>query len=146
MITKTGNTKKNTSCIEEKLTVLMHICYKEAKPDLLALYLLPRKKEEKNLVLYAFKGIQPEPDSLPLHDQNIEFMRESKESLCLLQKKESPFSSILLGPDMHSGIASPFFTPSGWGVMFLNYLHPYQSTFRRLELVEKYIKTTLPVS
>ena len=142
-ITEAGIVLANTSSFAAAAELLLHYCYSILKPDLTALYLFPAKKQGETLKLNAFKGYEPGQNVLSAEEESIRFILDSRESVCLLQKKESPFSGILLTPSMHSGIAAPLTTaPGRKGILFLNYLHPFRFSFHHIEQVENMIKLT----
>ncbi len=142
-ITEAGIALANTSSPAAALKLLLHYCYSILKPDLAALYLFPVKKQSGSLKLDSFKGYEPEQKVLSAEEEGIRFILDSRESTCLLQKKESPFSSLLLTPSMHSAIAAPLTTVSGRkGILFLNYMHPYRFSFHHIEQMENLIKLT----
>ncbi len=142
-ITEAGIVLANVSSPAAAAELLLHYCCSILEPDLAALYLFPVKKQNGSLKLNTYKGYEPEQKVLSPEEEGINFILDSHESACLLQKKESPFSVILLTPLMHSGIAAPLsVSPGRKGILFLNYLHPFRFSFHHIEQVENMIKLT----
>ncbi len=144
-IIEAGIALSKTSTPAAAATVLLHYCSAAAEPDLLAFYHFADKKSRNLLTLESFRGYKPEQEELSTREESICFILESRESVCLLHRKESPFSGILLSSAMNSGMAAPLVTDSGrGGILFLNYLHPYRFSFQHIKLIEKLIQTALP--
>ncbi len=134
-----------TDSPQETLETLMHIFFINTEPDLCAYYIFITEREKTLLKLDSYKGYKPEITVLPAEEESIIFLRESQESVCLLSKKESPFSGILLDPSMRGGFAVPLIQNKKIsGIFYFNYRKPYQFTFQYITFVENLIKIALP--
>lgn len=117
--------------------LLIHSCFKEVSPDLIAYY--QRKEETGPLRLKIFRGYSPEFQVLPLKEESIQFMIESGEAVSLLnigENTEHPFKGILLNKTMRAGFALPVETGN---FLFFNFLHPYRFSFDQIQTAEELI-------
>ncbi len=117
--------------------LLIHRCFKEASPDLIAYY--QRKQETGPLRLKIFRGYNPEFKVLSLKEESIQFMIESGEAVSLLnigENTEHPFKGILLTKTMRAGFALPVETGN---FLFFNFLHPYRFSFDHIQKTEELI-------
>lgn len=144
-ITQAGIELTETESPHETLETLMHICFINTESDLCAYYAFITEEGKTILKLDSYKGYKPEITILHAEEKSIIFLLESRESVCLLSKKESPFSGILLESSMTGGFAVPLIQNKRCtGVFYFNYRQPYRFTFQYITFVENLIKIALP--
>ncbi len=117
--------------------LLVHRCFKEASPDLIAYY--ERRQGTGPLKLEIFRGYRPDFKVLSLKEESIQFMIESGEAVSLLnigENTEHPFKGILLNKTMRAGFALPIETGN---FLFFNFLHPYRFSFDQIRKIEALI-------
>lgn len=144
-LTQAGIELTETESPLETLETLMHICYINTEPDLCAYYTFITEREKTIVKLDLYKGYKPGTTILHTEEESVIFLRESQESVCLLSKKESPFSGILLESSMRGGFAVPLIqNKRSMGIFYFNYRQPYRFTFQYITFVENLIKIALP--
>ncbi len=96
------------------------------RSDLACLYVYEKFDRRSDALKMAYKrGRYAVAKAIPAEDELVAFMEESKEAVVLLEKRPSPFSSVLMNAAMESGIALPLGTSSATlGFLLLNSCKP----------------------
>lgn len=96
---------------------------------------------EKKLKLFLKIGNYNAPNFILCKDKLYFFLNESREYVVLTERKESPFSSILLNDDMRAGAAIPVFNKDFFNaVIILNFVSSQMLNNSVIIQIEKFKK------
>lgn len=122
------------------VSILVEQCLDISRSELAGLYFYPESGGTPRLVYK--RGWYQLPDRLKKDSDLISFAEDCGEAIVLLERKESPFSGVLLDPKMNSGIILPLNVPTErLGYLILNSDRENFYTgdrFRFLESVSKF--------
>ena len=131
---------------EVNIDYLINIMVEEAIDlscsDLSCLYLCKEPdKDNCNLSLVFKKGKFDVPREFKYDNILINFIKDSKESIVLLERKNNIFIDLLLNHKMQSGIALPLINKDLFlGVLFSNSVLPYHFNREKIDILESFIK------
>ncbi len=110
------------------ISILVEQSLDVSRSDLAVLYLYRDPEEDRgggDLIPAYRRGRGSAPRRLERNGELIPFIEESGEAVLLLERCRSPFETLLLDPEMQSGIAIPLITRSRTiGILFLNSREP----------------------
>ncbi|MDH4120367.1 MAG: PAS domain-containing protein [Deltaproteobacteria bacterium] len=111
------------------------------RSDLACLYVYANPEARTDLRLIFRRGKYSAPAFLKADSDLLWFLHECGESVCLTERKKSPFADLLLDDKMNCGMAFPLSTPRGsLGVMVLNSLSPLFFNRERFNFLDSYTK------
>jgi adenylate cyclase len=134
MLTRTTNRKTLISTlVEQALDV--------SESDLAVMYGQKEDSDDTNYYAVYKRGPFEHPQKLPKKTEFIEFLRDSKETLVINDKKPKFFKDIFLNEQMKSAIAIPLFTPKLFiGIVVLNNREEEFYGYSRLSFLDSYAK------
>lgn len=141
-LTRAGALLTRELNIKSLISVLVEQSCDISSSDLAALYLKSDpEKINSPLKLFYKRGSHEAPLRLEGGGELEEFITDCRESVVLLEKKESPFRAILLNEKMNSGIALPVTTSSHLlGILILNSTSPDYYNRANLMFLDSFVK------
>ena len=126
--------------LSQLINILVEQCLDISRSELAGLYLYPGQGGDPKLIFK--RGWYELPAEMDRQSELISFLEDCRESVVLLERKDSPFSSILLNPGMNSGMVMPLNVPTeslGFVILNSDKKDFYSgSRFRFLESVSKF--------
>ena len=111
-----------------------------SRSDLAGLFLYPANEGDGDLELAFRRGRGDVPRKLRRTSELVEFIEECRQSVVLLDRKESPFVDVLMADSSKSGIALPLFTPKRkLGLIILNAHEPNFYTRDRMLFLDSFV-------
>ena len=130
---------------EFDLKYLIHIIVEETIDlgycDLSSLYLNKELGNNNcNLSLAYKKGKFDVPAEFKHDNILIDFLKENRESVVLLERKKSPFIDLLINKKMQSGIVLPLIKEDLFlGALFLNSVLPYHFNREKINILDSFM-------
>ena len=112
------------------------------RSDLACLYLFIEPEDNSSDLRLSFKrGKFRVQGWFSADSELIDFIRDCQEAILLLDRKQSPFSDLLMHPEMQSGIALPISTNKVMlGVLLLNSLSPDYYNRKKFYFLDSFTK------
>jgi adenylate cyclase len=121
------------------VSVLVEQAVDVSRSDLAALYLY-EDEAAKSLTLAYRRGRGEPPKQLERSDELVGFIEECRESVVLLDRRESPFAGLLLVDGARSGMALPLFTAKArLGILLLNSTEQRHYNRERFSLLDSLV-------